>query len=123
MEIKVMDHRNSYQGERWWSGAYVDAVEKDASIGHACVNSRGFIHSVEVDYQFRRQGIGTAMLSELENVVRKAKGDKLQGVDDVEYLRLHVDQNNEPALLLYKKLGYTEEWNDGYCIIGMMKTL
>jgi ribosomal-protein-alanine N-acetyltransferase len=53
------------------------------------------IASVGVDPDFRRQGIGSALLSECE--------ERLSG----KVIRLTVRADNPPAIRLYERLGYT----------------
>jgi RimJ/RimL family protein N-acetyltransferase len=53
-----------------------------------------------VDSNQRRRGIGTALMKEALNWARDA------GVTKVE---LHVFPHNEPAIALYRKLGFREE--------------
>jgi RimJ/RimL family protein N-acetyltransferase len=48
----------------------------------------------------RRQGIGTALMREAEKWAREAGVRKLE---------LHVFPHNEPAIALYRKLGFREE--------------
>lgn len=55
------------------------------------------ITNVAVNAEFRRQGIGSAIMTELENRAREKKARRIM---------LEVRPSNEPALKTYKKLGY-----------------
>ncbi|HBB31078.1 MAG TPA: GNAT family N-acetyltransferase [Cyanobacteria bacterium UBA8803] len=71
-----------------WMGNAIDQVQGDR---HA------HIFLLYVMPEYRRQGIGTALMRHAENWAR-ARGDRQIG--------LQVFQSNQPALCLYDQLGY-----------------
>lgn len=81
----------------------LDATSR-ANVGilwFAVVRNEGapylFIFQFEIGEAFRRKGYGTQAFRELENKAVELGLNKLA---------LHVFGNNEPAIQLYKKLGY-----------------
>ena len=64
-------------------------VEENTEFGH--------IVTVNVAPSFRRKGIATRMLLEIENFLKQRS---------VTQIRLEVHEDNNPALKLYQKLGY-----------------
>lgn len=62
----------------------------------SCVAGEGEIHSIAVDKNFRRMGIGRALIEEFEKFTRP----------EVEFLEVRV--SNRPARSLYKSLGFKE---------------
>lgn len=64
---------------------------------HQAGDSEGLIVTLDIEPQWRRQGIGTALL--------EAAQDKLLA-HGAELVFLHVAVNNREAGALYKKLGY-----------------
>jgi len=80
-------------------------IEKDERlIGFIIAQATGHftatILTLEVEQEFRGQGIATTLLREMEKLLRTA-GFRL--------LTLQVQQTNKPALALYRKLGYHNE--------------
>ena len=67
------------------------------AVQRSPVRSVGFVYDIYVDEAFRRQGIGTQTLIELE-----AKARELE----LESLGLHVFSYNNGAIELYEKAGY-----------------
>ena len=64
-------------------------------IGIQIFSSEGYVTNVATLPQFRKQGIAQALVEKaLEN--------------DMEFLTLEVRKSNTPAIMLYKKLGFTE---------------
>jgi ribosomal protein S18 acetylase RimI-like enzyme len=57
-----------------------------------------WIQNITVEKEFRRQGIGTALMSHAENYIKTLKGNNLG---------LHVNSESQDALRLYKTLGYS----------------
>ncbi len=56
-----------------------------------------FLHSLQVNDQFRQQGYGTQIMNQCHNIASK---------NGYKYITLIMDQGNKPAENLYKKLGY-----------------
>jgi ribosomal-protein-alanine N-acetyltransferase len=73
-------------------GSAIGRVEK---IGSQVV---GHVYTLDVRPDFRRRGVGAALLKSLENEFRKL---------GCERAILEVAVDNEPAIRLYKLLGYT----------------
>jgi ribosomal protein S18 acetylase RimI-like enzyme len=59
----------------------------------------GYVFNVNVNAEFRRQGVASELMNHLESVAR---------AKDQRWLALHVDAQNSPARALYQKLGYRE---------------
>ena len=57
-----------------------------------------WIWGIEVDPQYRSQGIGTKALIEAEDAARKLGGMRME---------LNVFDGNDPAIRIYERLGYT----------------
>lgn len=72
-----------------WMGNATDQIRGDRHT---------YIFLLYVNPVHRRQGIGGALMKQAEDLARK-KGDRQIG--------LQVFQQNQPALDLYEKLGYT----------------
>lgn len=58
----------------------------------------GHVLSVAVDKDYRRRGIGTQLMLQAEENLRRDRG--------IDLMYLEVRVSNEPAISLYKKLGY-----------------
>ena len=58
------------------------------------------ITQIAVNNNYRKQGIGTILLNEMEKTFPK------NGEDVVEFVTLEVRKSNQPAINLYKKNGY-----------------
>ena len=56
-----------------------------------------FLHSLDVNDQFRQQGYGTQIMNQCHNQAKN---------NGYEYITLIMDKGNEPAENLYNKLGY-----------------
>lgn len=67
--------------------------------GYCGIVDEGYIYNVAVGQRFRRQGIGFYMLEEL---IKQANS---RGITS---LTLEVRKSNQPAIHLYKKLGFTQ---------------
>ncbi len=73
-------------------------------IGYALVSyifEEGNLAKIAVDPAFQRRGIASELYMACEKECKK-KG--------VSKLYLEVSEKNEPAISLYKKLGFTKEW-------------
>ena len=73
-------------------------------IGYALVSyifEEGNLAKIAVDPAFQRRGIARELYMACEKECKK-KG--------VSKLYLEVSEKNEPAISLYKKLGFTKEW-------------
>ncbi len=68
-------------------------------VGSQSVFEEADIMNVAVHPAYRRQGIGEALLCELERRLAE---------DGVETLALEVRVSNQPAISLYEKLGYSQ---------------
>lgn len=81
---------------------YIVAKDNDDTIlGYAIGiiqnNIRGHVVSIAVKRDARKQGIGTLLLKELEDRFKKER---------CVYSYLEVHYKNEPAISLYRKMGY-----------------
>jgi len=100
--------------QRWYQAAYPRAehqliILKDNPIGHILVlREETKIELIDISLlpEYRNGGVGTALLGELIEESRKS------GVP----LRLQVQRNNQAAIRLYRRLGFsaTEE-DEVYC--------
>ncbi len=59
----------------------------------------GFIYTLDVHPDYRRKGIGSMLISALEERLRAARAKRI---------RLEAALNNPAALALYRKAGYSE---------------
>ena len=81
---------------------YLAADSDEALIGYAgawCYEGEAHIMNVAVAPDFRRQGVGEALLMELLSRAREAGADLAY---------LEVRPSNRGAIALYRKLGFTE---------------
>lgn len=79
---------------------FFTAVENDAVVGYigmSVVVDEGYIFNVAVDKDFRKKGIGSALV---ETLVTYAKKNNLC------FLTLEVRESNENARSLYEKFGF-----------------
>lgn len=60
--------------------------------------------NLAVSRAYRRRGLAEDLVREAESIARKA-----WGYDDV---YLYVEKRNQPAVRLYKKMGYRTLWED-----------
>lgn len=81
---------------------YLVAILDGAVVGYCGywrIAGEGYIYNVAVKADYKRQGIGQRMLEELiDQAIARGIGS----------LTLEVRQSNEPAIMLYKKLGFVE---------------
>ena len=99
---------------RWYEAAYPQAehrliILRDESIGRIIVlreKTRIELIDIALLPEYRNEGVGTALLGELIEESRKS------GVP----LRLQVRRNNEAAIRLYRRLGFSPiEEDEVYC--------
>ena len=82
------------------SGRGFKAVVGDETVGCAYLHLRhlsGLAFNVHVNRPYRRRGIGMALMEHVESVTRR------QGLP---WIGLQVDEGNQPAQELYRRLGY-----------------
>lgn len=93
--------RESYLGELRNRFAYYVVCDVGGKIagygGIWTVFEEAHITNVAVSFEYRRQGIGTAIMLELERRAREKKALRIL---------LEVRPSNEPALQTYRKLDY-----------------
>jgi RimJ/RimL family protein N-acetyltransferase len=107
-ERSPADERRNVKSVRRDPNVAVFVAETEAGVvGRVSIARDGNPHShhvaelgLMVDAAERRRGIGTALM---EEAIKWARG---AGVTKVE---LHVFPHNEPAIALYRKLGFHEE--------------
>lgn len=83
-------------------GCFLVAVEEGRVLGYAgmhCSWGECYVDNVAVFPEFRRQGVGAALVRALEAEARKRGG---------EFLSLEVRPSNWKAVKLYTKLGFAE---------------
>jgi ribosomal protein S18 acetylase RimI-like enzyme len=79
------------------------AQQEEVAVGYVLFSVSGLIHAVLkllVAPQFRRRGIGRALLQRAIGDARSRRRDSVM---------LHVDVDNVPALRLYESLGFQRE--------------
>lgn len=101
------------------SGCDIIASENGFAVWRAVADEAEII-TIGVNPEYRKNGIATAMLTLIENELKKS---------GVKKIFLEVSVNNIPALNLYKSNGYTEfyvrkkYYDDGSDAILMQKIL
>lgn len=86
----------------WFSGDGYKALVAGELVGCAYLYRRqlsGYVFNVSVNKRYRRYGIGRMLMNHLEEAVQR------EGLD---WVALHVDKDNTPALTLYHNLGYQQ---------------
>lgn len=76
-----------------------DAGKVVGYIGLMYVLDEGYIANVAVSQDYRRQGIGSKLLTALVDEAKRK---------DLSFLTLEVRESNENAIALYKKAGFSE---------------
>ena len=82
---------------------FIVAIQQDQLVGTAMAGfdgHRGWVYYLGVDPDFRRQGIGTALMRRVEN--------KLEALDCPK-LNLQIRADNQEVQEFYEKLGYSSE--------------
>ena len=82
--------------------AFFTAVEGREILGYSgmhCAGGECYLDNLAVFPQYRRQGVGKALLRALEEEARKRGG---------EFLSLEVRASNESAISLYQSRGFQE---------------
>ncbi|MDX1612965.1 MAG: GNAT family N-acetyltransferase [Candidatus Promineifilaceae bacterium] len=83
-----------------FAGQGYKAVLAGRIVGAAYLHLRhrsGFVFNVNVNRQYRRQGIGRQLMNHLETVTRRSQRS---------WIALQVDRSNEAARAMYETLGY-----------------
>jgi ribosomal-protein-alanine N-acetyltransferase len=78
------------------------ALEDDAIVGFIigfADGETGFIYTLDVHPDYRRKGIGSMLISALEEMLRAMSAKRI---------RLEAALSNPAALALYRKAGYSE---------------
>lgn len=78
----------------------VDAESAVGYVGMHHILDEGFITNVVVHQAYRRQGIATALLAELETYGK---------AHDLTRITLEVRASNQKAIALYEQMGYEKE--------------
>ncbi len=79
---------------------FVAALEGERVIGYigmSVVIDEGYIFNVAVDADFRKKGVGTALINELVTFGKK---------HNLCFITLEVRESNQPARSLYSKFGF-----------------
>lgn len=63
------------------------------------INKVAYLDQICVDINYKSKGIGTRLIDEFSNVVKKKK---------VKYIKLNAFEKNTPAVNLYNKMGFNE---------------
>lgn len=82
------------------SSKYIVAISKDEVIGFAGIKfalDQVDIMNIVTRKDYRNKGVGTLLLRELISICKEFKAN---------YIFLEVSEDNEPAIKLYKKLGF-----------------
>jgi ribosomal protein S18 acetylase RimI-like enzyme len=98
-----------YQQEPRFPERYTMVQRNGEMIGFFCIREEAdylYIHTIQLVPPHRGKGIGTALLQYIEGI---ARSQNLRSI----YLRVFKEN---PAQLLYRKLGYTPIENDEYFI-------
>ena len=85
-----------------WYERFIVALEADDVVGYAALSSildEGSLDNIATDPEYRRQGVGEALLKE---VIRRGREQELS------VLYLEVRASNDPAIALYEKHGFVE---------------
>lgn len=95
--------RNALKEELQNELARFFVAEKDGvAVGYVGMNlvcGEGYINNIAVDQKFRRNGIGKKLM---QTLIKTAENE------NAEFVSLEVRQSNEPAIFLYKSLGFFE---------------
>lgn len=114
--IRTIDwNEQRHQQEPRFPERYRMVQRNDETIGFFCIRVEAdylYIHTIQLVPSHRGKGIGTALLQYIEGI---AKSLNLRSI----YLSVFKEN---PAQLLYRKLGYTPIENDEY-LIRMEKVL
>ena len=104
--ISTMEER-CFAGEAWpeeiitrFRERFIVALEGDDLLGYAALSSildEGNLDNIAVAPEYRRRGVGEALLQE---IIRRSREQALS------LLYLEVRAGNEPAIALYKKHGF-----------------
>lgn len=82
------------------NSVFIVAVEGEKVIGYigmSVVIDEGYIFNVAVDADFRRKGVGTALINELVTYGKK---------NDLCFITLEVRESNQAAISLYSDFGF-----------------
>lgn len=82
------------------NSVYIVAVEGEKVIGYigmSVVIDEGYIFNVAVNADFRRKGVGTALINELVTYGKK---------NDLCFITLEVRESNQAAISLYSDFGF-----------------
>lgn len=82
------------------NSVFIAAVEGEKVIGYigmSVVIDEGYIFNVAVNADFRRKGVGTALINELVTYGKK---------NDLCFITLEVRESNQAAISLYSDFGF-----------------
>ena len=82
------------------NSVFIVAVEGEKVIGYigmSVVIDEGYIFNVAVNADFRRKGVGTALINELVTYGKK---------NDLCFITLEVRESNQAAISLYSDFGF-----------------